>query len=63
MKRLLIFIITIYKKFTSPCLEALFGKAWRFSPTCSEYTLDMIKQHGAVKGAYLGLIQLSKCHA
>jgi len=63
MKKLLIFIITLYKKFASPFLEVLFGKACRFSPTCSEYTLNMIKQHGAAKGAYLGFIQLSKCHS
>jgi hypothetical protein len=63
MKQLLIYIIRLYKITISPLLEITFGKACRFSPTCSEYTIGSLKKYGAVKGLYLGAVRLSKCHS
>jgi len=54
----IIFIIKFYKFFISP----LFLPSCRFLPTCSEYFIDCIKQHGAVKGSFLGMKRISKCH-
>ena len=34
----------------------------RFYPTCSQYTLEAIKEHGAIKGTYLGIRRILKCH-
>ena len=54
----LIFLIKFYKFFISPLL----GPNCRFLPTCSEYFIDCIKQHGAIKGTFLGIKRISKCH-
>ena len=39
-----------------------FGQACRFNPSCSQYTEQAITQHGIVKGGYLSMIRIVKCH-
>ena len=58
MKLLLIIPITIYKWTLSPLL----GRNCRYTPSCSAYMKDAIDMHGVVKGGWLGLKRLSKCH-
>lgn len=58
MQRILIAILRAYKLFISPCLPS----ACRFHPTCSEYMAEAIQKHGAVRGVWLGLKRLGKCH-
>ena len=58
-------LITIYQWTLSPDhgLVSFFNVGQcRFRPTCSEYTKDMIAQHGALKGIGLGGRQLRRCH-
>ena len=58
MKKILILLIRFYQKFISP----MFPAKCRFYPTCSQYTLEAIKEHGAIKGTYLGIKRILKCH-
>ena len=58
MKKILILLIRFYQKFISP----MFPAKCRFYPTCSQYTLGAIKEYGAIKGTYLGIKRISKCH-
>ncbi|MBI4830322.1 MAG: membrane protein insertion efficiency factor YidD [Candidatus Lindowbacteria bacterium] len=58
MRRLLAFFIKVYKLFVSPLLPP----ACRFYPTCSEYALEAITKHGALKGSYLALRRILRCH-
>ena len=58
MKEILILLIRFYQKFISP----MFPAKCRFYPTCSQYTLEAIKEHGAIKGTYLGIRRILKCH-
>ena len=58
MKKILILLIKFYQKFISP----MFPAKCRFYPTCSQYTLEAIKEHGAIKGTYLGIKRILKCH-
>ena len=51
-------LLRFYKQWISPMLPA----ACRFHPTCSEYMLQAIQQHGAVRGVSLGLRRLVKCN-
>ena len=53
-----------YQLFLSPVKSALFGAAakCRFTPTCSQYALEAIQIHGALKGTWLGLCRLLRCH-
>ena len=57
MKKLLIFLINIYQKFSS-----LTPPVCRFTPTCSEYTKQAIMKYGIFKGGWLGIKRICKCH-
>ena len=54
----LILIIKFYKYFIS----AFFPSSCRYLPTCSEYFIDALKLNGAIKGSYLGIKRILRCH-
>ncbi len=58
MRRSLIFLITCYKTLLSPFL----GNNCRFYPSCSSYAQEAIATHGVIKGSYLAVRRLGKCH-
>jgi uncharacterized protein len=58
MNKLLITIIKIYQIALSP----FFGQQCRFAPTCSHYAIESIQVHGVVKGLFLMIKRLSRCH-
>jgi putative membrane protein insertion efficiency factor len=62
MKKFLISVLKFYKYFISPVFEKTFGKACRFTPTCSEYTITALEKYGTVRGLTLGLTRLASCH-
>ena len=62
MKKFVVGILKFYKKFVSPVLVGLFGKACRFTPTCSEYTIVALEKFGVRKGLIMGIKRLSRCH-
>ena len=53
-----ILLIRIYQKTISPCL----GQRCRFHPSCSNYCIDALIQHGMVRGLWLGIKRICKCH-
>ena len=57
-KNIAISLIDIYKYLISPLL----GNNCRYLPTCSEYTKESIIKFGVVKGFWLGLKRIAKCH-
>jgi len=62
MRKVLIKILTFYKKIITPILVINFGHACRFTPTCSEYAKEAIAHFGIVKGLILSLKRVSRCH-
>ncbi len=58
MKFLFLILIKIYQKVVSPWL----GNSCRFYPSCSEYTKKAIIKYGALKGIWLGMKRILKCH-
>lgn len=58
LKYLAILVIRSYQTLVSPLLPP----ACRFMPTCSQYTLEAITRYGLLKGSYLGLRRLLRCH-
>jgi len=55
---LLIKIIKIYQLIISP----YFGKNCRYLPTCSEYFIDCLNEHGFIKGTVIGIKRVTSCH-
>ena len=58
MRALLILIVRAYQVVLSP----LFSGCCRFEPSCSNYMIEALQTHGAVKGLYLGVKRLLRCH-
>ena len=57
MKKLSIFLINLYQ------ITPLHSHSLcRFTPTCSEYTKIKINEYGFIKGVYLGIKRILKCH-
>lgn len=55
----------LYKTVLSPVLHAgagMTGGACRFQPTCSEYATIAIHEHGWIRGGWMALKRLSRCH-
>lgn len=55
---LLIGLVRIYQLFISPVM----GSNCRFYPTCSSYMIQAIQTHGAIKGLWLGIRRVLRCH-
>ena len=62
MKKITLGFLVFYKKVVSPVFEGLFGKACRFTPTCSEYTISALEKFGFKKGLALGFKRVFSCH-
>ena len=58
MKQFLLALIAGYQRWISPAFP---GKR-RFRPTCSEYAIEAIRKYGALKGTYLALRRILRCH-
>ncbi|HBQ65096.1 MAG TPA: membrane protein insertion efficiency factor YidD [Clostridiales bacterium] len=58
MKTVLLGIIAFYRKILSPVKPS----CCRFVPTCSEYAREAIDSHGVVRGSFLAVRRLLKCH-
>ena len=44
------------------CISPLFTPCCRFYPSCSEYAIDAIRRYGPVRGPYIALLRLFRCH-
>ena len=58
IQRIAIGMLRIYQWVVSPIL----GPACRFEPSCSGYMLEAIMRHGLVRGAWLGVRRIGRCH-
>ena len=58
MKKVIILLIRGYQNFISP----LFPRTCRFTPTCSAYFIQAVEKYGAIKGRYLGIKRILRCH-
>lgn len=51
-------LIRGYQRFISPALPS----SCRFYPTCSEYTYQAVEKYGVLRGGWLGIRRISRCH-
>ena len=58
IEKLLLALIRLYQITLSPFV----GRSCRFEPSCSRYTAACIENHGALRGSWLGLARIARCH-
>ena len=58
MKHILIALVRVYQW----TLSGLLGPCCRFHPSCSCYAVEALRRHGAIKGLWLTLCRVGKCH-
>jgi putative membrane protein insertion efficiency factor len=58
MKYLALGLIRLYQKFISPLLPS----ACRFEPTCSRYGYQAIEKYGLIKGGWMAIKRIGRCH-
>ncbi len=64
LQHILIFAVRVYRLTLSPAQAYLFGPGagCRFTPTCSAYALDAVREHGAAQGTFLAAKRICRCH-
>ncbi len=58
MKKFLMWLVKLYRKYISPMKQP----CCRYIPTCSQYALEALEKYGALKGSWLALKRLLRCH-
>ena len=58
MKTVLIALLRFYRYAISPML----GRYCRFHPTCSEYAIEAVQRHGALRGGWMAAKRVGRCH-
>ncbi|MEG3641436.1 membrane protein insertion efficiency factor YidD [Magnetococcus sp. PR-3] len=58
MGRLLVLLVRFYQLFISPILPP----SCRHSPSCSQYAIEALKKHGALKGSWLAFRRILRCN-
>ena len=61
MSKILIGLVRFYQFFMAPGLVAIAGPSCRFTPSCSQYAIEAIGKHGALKGAWYALRRIVRC--
>ncbi len=62
MRKLIITILILPIRFYQKCISPLTPPCCRFTPTCSQYAVEAITKHGPIKGLYLAVRRLLRCH-
>ena len=58
MRYVLIGLLRLYRFFISP----LYGQVCRYHPSCSAYALQAVTEHGSIRGSWLTIRRLLRCH-
>lgn len=51
-----------FVRFYQSAISPFFPSACRYSPTCSQYTIEALQKHGLLKGGWLGLKRIARCN-
>jgi hypothetical protein len=59
MKKIVIFLINLYRKYLSPLKRR---PTCIYTPTCSQYAIEALEKYGFFKGSFLAVKRISRCH-
>ncbi len=62
VSKALVWLLVLPIRFYQICISPLTPPACRFTPTCSQYAVEALKKHGPLKGLYLALRRILRCH-
>ncbi|NDP19620.1 MAG: membrane protein insertion efficiency factor YidD [Paludibacter sp.] len=62
MKKVLQFIVLLPVYFYRYSISPLIPPSCRYTPTCSDYTIQAVKKHGIIKGGWLSIKRIGSCH-
>lgn len=62
LRKVFSFFLLVPIYFYRICISPLTSPSCRFTPTCSAYALEAIKKHGPIKGLYLAVRRILRCH-
>ena len=62
MKRLFVYMLLAPVYFYKYCISPLIPAACRYTPTCSEYAVQALTKHGPLKGVWLTVKRIARCH-
>ena len=62
MKRLLTELLLLPVYFYRACISPLLPASCRYTPTCSQYTVEALKKHGPFKGGWLAIRRIARCN-
>lgn len=49
-------------RFYQLCISPMLGSSCRFTPTCSQYAVEALRKHGPLKGSWLAVRRICRCH-
>jgi putative membrane protein insertion efficiency factor len=62
MKKLLSYLLIGLFKFYQYTISPILPSSCRYTPTCSNYSIEAVKKHGPFKGGYLSIKRILSCH-
>lgn len=62
MRKILTYILLLPIRFYRGYISPMLPPACRFTPTCSQYAMEALQKHGPLKGLYLAIRRILRCH-
>lgn len=62
LNKIVIFPLVLFIRGYQLIISPILGSNCRFMPTCSEYAMESFKEYGLIKGTYLSIKRIGKCH-
>ena len=62
LKKILVALLVLPIQFYRHCISPLFPPVCRFTPTCSQYTIEALRKHGPVRGLWLAIKRICRCN-
>jgi hypothetical protein len=62
LNHIISFILIALVKFYQYAISPHFPRVCRYHPTCSQYMIEAIQTHGVIKGVWLGIKRIGRCH-